>query len=103
MGKNLRRKRRAAGRSMGSGSVTDTKRIEFRTVGGCKSCDVALNELLPIAKEKRVPVHVLPIEKGDTFVPMTCIVKEINGEETMVCVKGWDEDYGEDMQKLLDG
>jgi hypothetical protein len=83
--------------------VTDIKRVEFKTVGGCKSCDVALNELLPIAKERSVPVHVLPIGKGDTFVPMTCVVKEINGEESEVCVKGWDKDYEEDMRDLLDG
>lgn len=86
---------------METGFVTETKRIEFKTVGGCKSCDVALNKLLPIAKEKSIPVHVLPIEKGDTFVPMTCVVKEIHGEEAEVCVKGWDEDYEDEVQKLL--
>ena len=67
--------------------MTKPKRVEFITVGGCISCDVALNELLPIAKEKSIPVHVLPLREDTDFVPETCIIREKDGVETEDCVK----------------
>lgn len=82
--------------------MTKPKRIEFITDGGCKSCDIALNELLPLAKERSIPVHVLPLRKDSSFIPETCIIREKDGKEVEDCIEGWDKDYEKDIKKLLD-
>ena len=82
--------------------MTKPKRIEFTTVGGCKSCDIALHDLLPMAKEKSIPVHVLPLTEGEVFLPKTCVIKEVNGVEVKKCTEGWNQDYKKDVEKLID-
>lgn len=82
--------------------MTKPKRIEFITIGGCKTCDIALQDLLPMAKEKSVPVHILPFMEGEALLPKTCVVREVNGVEVKKCTEGYDQNYKKDIEEMID-
>ena len=83
--------------------VTKIERIEFYTIASCPSCDLALHDIiLPIAKERKIPVHVLPTNDEITVVPFACIVKKVDGVEKKQCIRGYDSNYSKDFIKILE-
>jgi len=80
----------------------------------CNSCDLALHDIvLPVAKERKIPVHVLPAEDAPKIsttngevavvsVPLACVVKKVDGVEKKQCIRGYDSNYSKDLIKILE-
>jgi len=83
--------------------VSNVERIEFYTMPFCDSCDLALHDVLPVAKEKKIPVHVLPVLNSESIVvPYACVIKKADGVEKKQCIRGYDSNYSKDLIKILE-
>ena len=84
--------------------MSNVERIEFYTMPFCASCDLALHDvILPVAKEKKIPVHVLPVLNGESVVvPFACVVKKVDVGEKKQCIRGYDSNYSKDLIKILE-
>jgi len=78
--------------------VIKAKRIEFYSNDGCKPCEVALQQLRPIADSFGVPVQIIKEGPAGEVIPKTCIIRDgENGKETKRCIQGWDENFVTDL------
>lgn len=80
-----------------------SRRIEVYTLKGCKPCDDALRDLIPLAEEMQIPLHVLPPTEanGVVTVPRVCVIEEDGGIETRECIDGYGEDTMKDVEDML--
>jgi len=82
--------------------VIKAKRIEFYSTDGCPPCEVALQQLIPIADSFGVPVQIIKDGPAGQVIPQTCVIRDgENGRENKKCIFGWDETYATDLLETL--
>ena len=76
--------------------------VEFFTVKDCEACDVALHKIMPIIKNRKIPIIIKPIDDG-ILAPSVCVVKKDNeGNVHRDCIDGLISDYSGVFSRLLD-
>lgn len=94
---NLKRKNvRDVARLMERGSVI--KRLEIRTDDSCKTCHTAIDELVPLANQHKIPVVISNPLETDEFIPVVCFIEDVDGYQKKTCFEG----YSDDTRKLFD-
>jgi hypothetical protein len=82
--------------------VIKAKRIEFTSMDGCPPCEIALQQLRPIADSFDVPIRIIKNGPVGEVIPMTCVIKDgENGREVRRCIMGWNEGYVKDLLDYL--
>ena len=83
--------------------MTEITSVEFFTTKDCKACDVALNKIMPIIKNRKIPITVKPLTDG-LLAPSVCIIKrdEEGNVQSRDCIHGLVSDYDEIFSSLLD-
>ena len=77
--------------------------VEFFTIKDCEACDLALHEIMPIIKNRKIPISVKPLTDG-LLAPSVCIVKrdEMGNAQSRDCMHGFFSDYSGVFSRLID-
>ena len=77
--------------------------VEFFTVKNCEACDVALHKIIPIIKNRQIPISIKPIDDG-LLAPSVCVVKrdKEGNVKSRDCIHGLISDYSGVFSGLLD-
>ena len=83
--------------------MTEKTSVEFFTTKDCEACDVALHEIMPIVKNRKIPITVKPITDG-LLAPSVCVIKKDKegNVQSRNCIHGLISDYNEVFSSLLD-
>jgi len=63
------------------------KKLEIRKDNSCPTCHIALEELIPIAKEHDIPVEIKQPLDTDDLIPVVCMVED----DIKTCFQGYDK------------
>ena len=78
------------------------KSVEFFTTKDCEACDIALHAIMPIIKNRHIPITVKPITDG-ILAPSVCVItRDEEGKQHRDCIDGLVSNYGEVFSSLLD-
>ena len=84
--------------------MTDV-RVEIYGVKGCDPCHKLWHKIKPVVQDKGIPASISirdPSIAGNTFYPVMCVIKEIDGTEmSRNCVSGYSEDSDEILLEML--
>ena len=77
------------------------KRLEIRTDDTCKTCHVAIDELVPLANQHGIPIVISNPLETDEFIPVVCFIEELDGYQKKTCLEGYSDNTKELVEMFI--